>query len=185
MTLAYFPVPPGRTDHWPIWYEFGNLLPTDRKLFYGFPDVSFTPETAGKMKISADFTNTIVADPAKLDNKPDPKIVAAIQAHLRSLCLPGVVDIDGATLVQACPYSMSPDGDLVLGRIPRAPVTPSYWLNASMCCMASGRGFKYTPLFGRILVELAVDGETSYAGDIQDFRPIRPNIFQSATIPPG
>ena len=185
MTLAYFPVPAGRTDHWPIWYEFGNLLPTDQKLFYGFPDVSFTPETAGKMKISADFTNTIVADPAKLDNQPDPKIVAAIQAHLRSLYLPGVVDIEGATLVQACPYSMSPDGDLVLGRIPRAPVTPSYWPNASMCCMASGRGFKYTPLFGRILVELAVDGETSYAGDIQDFRPIRPNIFQSAAIPPG
>jgi hypothetical protein len=34
------------------------------------------------------------------------------------------------------------------------------------------------------LVDLAVDGETSYAGDIQDFGPIRPNIFQSATIPP-
>jgi glycine/D-amino acid oxidase-like deaminating enzyme len=184
MTLAYFPVPPGRSDHWPIWYEFGNLQAADQKLFYGFPDNAFTPETAGKMKISVDFTNTIVADPSQLTNQPDPQIIAAIQARLRTLCAPGVVDIDNPTLAQACPYSMSPDGDLVLGRIPIAPVTPSYWTNASFCCMASGRGFKYTPLFGRILVELAVDGQTSYVGDIQDFSPIRPNIFQRAAIPP-
>lgn len=35
--------------------------------------------------------------------------------------------------------------------------------------LAAGHGFKFTPAFGRILAELALDGETS--DDISSFTP--------------
>jgi glycine/D-amino acid oxidase-like deaminating enzyme len=38
----------------------------------------------------------------------------------------------------------------------------------------SGRAFKYTPLFGRILVELATTGKSAY--DISEFRIDRPGL---------
>ena len=105
-------------------------------------------------------------------------IIADIQAHLRALVKPGVLDIDNPTLQGACMYSMAPDGDIALGRIPIAPEATQFRTNASILCMASGRGFKYTPLFGRILVDLAVTGSTPYQVDLGDFSTTRAHVFQ-------
>jgi len=180
MSLAYFPRAAGATDHWPIWYEFGNTQSDPNRLFYGFPDVGFTPDTKGRLKISADYTYTTYTDPSAPTRLPDPRLIREIQAHLGALLKPGVLDVQNPTLEQACLYSMSPDGDMVLGRIPVAPEVEQFWPNAAMFCMASGRGFKYTPLFGRILVDLATTGKTAYQPDLQDFSPTRAGIFQRA-----
>lgn len=180
MSLAYFPRAAGATDHWPIWYEFGNTQSDPNRLFYGFPDVGFTPDTKGRLKISADYTYTTYTDPSAPTRLPDPRLIREIQAHLGALLKPGVLDVQNPTLEQACLYSMSPDGDTVLGRIPVAPEVEQFWPNAAMFCMASGRGFKYTPLFGRILVDLATTGKTAYQPDLQDFSPTRAGIFQRA-----
>ena len=42
----------------------------------------------------------------------------------------------------------------------------------------SGRGFKFTPLFGRVLVDLATNGSTYY--DISPFSIDRPGIIKTA-----
>lgn len=178
MSLAYFPRVVGSSAHWPIWYEFGNTQKDPNRLFYGFPDVGFTPDTSGRLKISADYTYTTFTDPGAATRVPDPRLIGDIQAHLRDLLQPGVLDIEHPTLEQACLYSISPDGDMVLGRIPVAPGVEQFWPNAALFCMASGRGFKYTPLFGRILVDLATTGKTAYQEDLQDFSTTRAGIFQ-------
>ena len=179
MTLGFFARgPSGKDAHWPIWYEFGNTNSDPNRLFYGFPDVGFSEETRGKFKISADYTYTTWSSPEQIQRNPDPRIIADIQAHLRTLVQPGILDIDNPSLQGACMYSMAPDGDMVIGRIPIAPEATQFRTNASILCMASGRGFKYTPLFGRILVDLAVTGSTAYEVDLGDFSTTRAHVFQ-------
>lgn len=183
MTLGYFNLTAaGKAAHWPIWYEFGNTADDDQRLFYGFPNVSLTADTTGKMKISADYAypDTIFSAPNQMTGTPDPRIIADLQKHLAHLFKPGLIDLVDPDPQQACVYSMAPDGDIVLGRIPLAPEATQFRPNAAMLCMASGRGFKYTPVFGRILVDLAVNGATPYQLDLADFSPTRPNLFQKA-----
>ncbi len=43
--------------------------------------------------------------------------------------------------------------------------------------MESGRAFKYAPLFGRVLVELAIDGKRPYQSDLDIFSPQREGLF--------
>lgn len=179
MTLAFFNRAAGSTVDWPIWYEFGNHNPPKEGLFYGFPDVGFTSTTQGKFKISCDYTNTEYTDPKLVSGYPDQKIISDIQKHLRLLLADGVLDIDHPTLEQACCYSTAPDGDMVIGKIPLKPEVEEFYANASLFCMASGRGFKFTPLWGRVLASLALDGKTAYDSDLVNFRTTRPNIFQS------
>lgn len=183
MTLGYFPLTQqGAGAHWPIWYEFGNTATDAQRLFYGFPDVSLTPDTAGKLKISADYAypDTIFSAPDQVTRRPDPRIIADLQKHLGELFQPGLLELADPSPRQACLYSIAPDGDLVIGRVPVVPGLAQYRPNASILCMASGRGFKYAPIFGRILVDLAVTGATAYEVDLADFSTIRPQVFAPA-----
>ena len=53
----------------------------------------------------------------------------------------------------ACMYTMSPDGHFILGRHPQ---------HDSVCFAAgfSGHGFKFAPLIGAVMDDLAIDGRT-------------------------
>jgi sarcosine oxidase len=74
-------------------------------------------------------------------------------------CLPAA----NGRLLQAktCLYTMTPDGDFLLDRLPGAPQV----VVASPC---SGHGFKFAPVIGEILADLATKGATSH--DISRFR---------------
>lgn len=52
--------------------------------------------------------------------------------------------------------------------------------NVAIFTGASGRGFKFTPLFGRILVDLAISGRTYY--DVSPFTITRPGIVKTGII---
>jgi len=167
------------TESIPLWYEFAS---SDDALYYGFPDVGFTSETEGKCKIAADFTYDKYTNVNQINTYPDPKIITDISTRLSTLFQPNTFNIANPTMEEACFYSMAPDYDMVIGQIPRAPSSTQYYSNASMFVMASGRGFKFTPIFGRILVDLATkNGVTPYAGDLTAFSPSRPGLFQTNT----
>jgi monomeric sarcosine oxidase len=161
MTVAYFPADTTRYAY-PLWYEFGAAEPGNQGLFYGFPP----DEHPGTIKVSADFTNTIYTSPEQCTYKPDPALLALLQRFL-------VQRFNGvrATPEHAatCLYTMSSDGQMILDRLPGF---------ASIAIFAgdSGRAFKFTPLFGRILVELATSGSTDYA--IKPFSITRPGIVK-------
>jgi sarcosine oxidase len=81
----------------------------------------------------------------------------ALKAHLP--------DADGRLLAaQTCLYTMTPDGDFILDRLPGC----AQIIVAAPC---SGHGFKFAPVIGEILADLAVTGRTDY--DISRFRLAR------------
>jgi sarcosine oxidase len=56
---------------------------------------------------------------------------------------------------KTCLYTMTPDGDFLIDRLPGA----SNIIVASPC---SGHGFKFAPVIGEILADLATMGTTSH-----------------------
>ena len=79
--------------------------------------------------------------------------------------LPGL----GNHIVEAvsCRYTMTPDEDFVIGQHP----AHAQFVIASPC---SGHGFKFAPVIGRIVTDLAVRGTTAH--DISRFRLDRPAL---------
>jgi len=68
------------------------------------------------------------------------------------------------TAAKTCLYTMTPDGDFLIDRVPDAPAV----IVASPC---SGHGFKFAPVIGEILADLATTGATRH--DISRFRLAR------------
>jgi monomeric sarcosine oxidase len=153
MTIGYFQAAVGRYQY-PLWYEFGPPGPNgQQQLFYGFP-----PEQGSSLlKVSADFTNNIYTDPSQCTYQPDPQILASLGTFLQQR-FNGILPAPMST--STCLYTMSADGEMILDNLPG-------YQNVSIFTGGSGRGFKFTPLFGRILVDLATKGKTYY--DISPF----------------
>ena len=59
---------------------------------------------------------------------------------------------------------MTPDGDFIIDRLPGAP-------NIIVASPCSGHGFKFAPVIGEILADLALDGATRH--DISRFKLAR------------
>jgi sarcosine oxidase len=87
---------------------------------------------------------------------------AFLEAHL-----PGAVGPDIYT--KTCLYTLTPDRNFVLDRVPEAP--------GVFVALGAAHGFKYASLFGRIVAELIIDGSTPSAGDIGGFRIDRPILL--------
>jgi sarcosine oxidase len=127
------------------------LLQNQDGLFYGFP---------------ADNTGVKIAKHHHLDETADPDdcsrtVSAADETVIRSVLKAHVPDADGPLVVaRTCLYTMTPDGDFILDRLPGRPQI----IVASPC---SGHGFKFAPLIGEILADLATTGRTGY--DISRF----------------
>lgn len=159
MTVAYFGVDPKLP--WPMWYEFGPTVGGQQQLFYGFPPL----EQPDRIKVSADFSNDIYDDPAECSYRPDPRILEQLSGFVKQR-FNGIdpTPCDPST----CLYTMSADSQIILDCLPGFP-------NVAVLTGESGRAFKYTPLFGRILVELATTGKSAY--DIREFRIDRKGLL--------
>ena len=51
-------------------------------------------------------------------------------------------------------YTMTPNGNFIVDRHPR-------WPQVSLVAGLSGHGFKFAPVLGEALADLAIDGKTS------------------------
>jgi monomeric sarcosine oxidase len=180
MTLAYFQAEVNTFDY-PLWYEFGpeeqrkaselprmhmTLVadPTIQDLCYGFPP----DEKPGYIKASIDFAfpDNVYTDPGRCTYQPDPKILSHLGRFLqRRFNAVSQTPTDCST----CLYTFSTDGQMVLDRLPGHP-------NVAIFTGDSGRGFKFTPLVGRVLVDLATTGSTGY--DISPLSIRRPGIIR-------
>jgi sarcosine oxidase len=95
-------------------------------------------------------------------------------AHARLLAfleryLPGAVGPD--ILTRTCIYTLTPERDFVVDRLPDHP--------GVVIALGAGHGFKFASVLGRILVELALDGETPSAAEIEAFRIDRPLLLET------
>ena len=134
----------------------------DDPSFYGFPvfgepGAIKATQDAGGLPVDAD-TRTFEEDPAITA-----RVTGFLERYLPGACGPPHV-------VKTCLYTLTPDRDFVIDRIPGHP-------NVS-AAIGAGHAFKFASVIGRILSELALDGGTRT--NIADFTIDRPILTMEA-----
>jgi sarcosine oxidase len=136
------------------------LLESRHGIHYGFPhDFTLLGSTAVKVAKHHHGDQTVDADTYDRTISPEDEMLirAAVAEHLPAA---------NGRLVKAktCLYTMTPDGDFIIDRLPGAPQI----VVASPC---SGHGFKFAPAIGEILADLATTGASSH--DVSRFKLAR------------
>ena len=149
--VTYFgPSDPARYDPavFPVW------IWEDEHCFYGFPTFG-EPTIKAARDVSENFMS-----PADRTYVPSPQLLEELQSFM-SDTMPGSGD---ALRTVTCQYALTPARNFVLGPLPQYPDI--------IVALGAGHAFKFTPAIGRILAELALDGETT--DDITTFAvPLR------------
>ena len=145
-------VEPYLPERHPIWIheDAGGLQA------YGFPAID-GPEGGAKL---AFFRRGVVCTPETIDREVHADEVAFIRDHVSRL-LPTLAGryLDAAT----CMYSNTPDQHFVVAQHPGHD-------NVTVACGFSGHGFKFVPVVGEVLADLATTGSTAHPIDLFDPR---------------
>jgi sarcosine oxidase len=123
------------------------LLESAHGIHYGFP-----PFGDGLVKVAKHHHDDETVDPETYDravSAEDKQLIrAAIAAHVPAA--------DGPlAAAQTCLYTMMPDGDFLIDRL-------TGWPQVIVASPCSGHGFKFAPVIGEILADLAIDGTTAH-----------------------
>jgi sarcosine oxidase len=144
-------------DRFPVWIWM------DDPSFYGFP----TYGEAGP-KAAQDCggqPTTAESRTFERDESAHRRVRDFLAAHL-----PGALGPDIVT--KTCLYTLTPDRDFVVDRLPDAP--------GVFVGLGAAHGFKFASVLGRILVELALDGESRSRAELDAFRIDRPILLEDA-----
>lgn len=141
------------------------LLQNPDGIFYGFPG------DANGVKVAKHHHLDEAVDPDHYDHT----VSAADEGTIRNVLKAHLPDAEGRLLAaQTCLYTMTPDGDFIIDRLPGCPQV----IVAAPC---SGHGFKFAPVIGEILADLAATGRTDH--DITRFSLAR--FAPSLPVPPA
>lgn len=124
---------------------------------YGFPAID---GPRGGVKV-AFFRAGAQTDPDALDREVHPAEIERMRGHLAGT-LPGLAG--GFLRGRACMYTTTPDEHFVIARHPGHDAV-------TVAAGFSGHGFKFVPVVGEILADLALEGATQHA--IEQFDPAR------------
>jgi sarcosine oxidase len=132
------------------------MLESTHGIHYGFP----LDPRAG-LKVAKHFHQHETADPDHYERAITPHD----QAEVRSVISEYLPAADGKLRsATTCLYTMTADGDFILDQLPGHP-------NIIVASPCSGHGFKFAPVIGDILADLATTGTTAH--DISRFRLAR------------
>lgn len=159
MTSAYFKIVDSSLQL-PTWFVFQNPVDDHGNQFYGFPAVDW--DYLGYIRVAPDFVGGALDDPQKRSLEPSREDLAYtsdwVRNHMRgidptpaftSTCLVALTTIaNKQMLLDFAPDTIARPHDVVV--------------------FATGWAAKFTPLIGRILSDLALDGRTTF--DIEPFR---------------
>ena len=143
-------------DRFPVWIWM------DEPSFYGFP----TYGEAGPK--AAQDCGGQPTDPDTRTFDRDEAAFARVRDFLTDH-LPGAVGPPIYT--KTCLYTLTPDRDFVVDRLPDAP--------GVVVGLGAAHGFKYASVLGRILAELALDGTSPSADELGAFRIDRPVLLET------
>jgi sarcosine oxidase len=157
--VTYFAVPdPARfaPERFPIWIWM------DDPSFYGFP----TYGEAGP-KAAEDVGGDEVTPATRTFERNEVgfrRLTDFLERHLPEHVGPEI-------LTKTCLYTLTPDRDFVVDRLPDVP--------GVLVALGAAHGFKFASVLGRILAELAVDGATPSAGELERFAIDRPILLEA------
>ena len=138
-------------DRFPVF-----LLESQHGVHYGFP-----PSATGLVKIAKHHHRDETVDPDRVDRT----ISAADEALVRSALADHIPAANGPlAAAKTCLYTVTPDHDFIIDRMPNAP-------NIIVASPCSGHGFKFAPVIGEILADMALSGTTGH--DISRFQMTR------------
>jgi len=156
------------------WFSHGNecyreshgfpcfFMENNEGCFYGFPSTS----PLG-FKLAEHSGGTPIDDPLADPRTPDPeddrRILEFLEKHL-----PGISR--QRTAHETCFYTMTRTGNFVLDWHPQSS-------HVAFAAGLSGHGYKFAPVLGELLVEMAMDGRSSLAIDFLSLN--QPGIFDS------
>ena len=140
-------------ERFPIWIWM------DDPSFYGFPTYGEPGPKAAQDVGGPEVT------PANRSFEPDPAALARLQAFLEAH-LPGMAT--APLLTKTCLYTLTPDRDFVVDRVPGAPEV--------LVLLGAAHAYKFASVIGQIAAELVCDGETPSAGELEAFRIDRPAL---------
>jgi len=127
-------------DRFPVF-----LIESRHGIHYGFPN-----DGAMGVKVAKHHHRDETVDPDACERNVTAEDEALIRAPLAQY-LPGA---NGRLLdAQTCLYTMTPDDSFIVDRMPGFP----HVIIASPCC---GHGFKFSPVIGEIVADLATSGTT-------------------------
>jgi sarcosine oxidase len=124
-------------------------------IFYGFPKI----DTRG-VKVAEHSGGQVIENLLTVSREIDRNEQQRLGGFL-SNCLSAVSK--QVTDHAVCLYTMSPDEHFILDRLPGQP-------NVSFAAGLSGHGFKFTPVLGRALADLVIDGGTALPIDFLSVR---------------
>ena len=147
-------IEPFLAHHFPV---FLSESPDGAPAGYGFPAID---GPSGGVK-AAVHGSEIECTPETVDREIHQ---ADLERVIRNLT-PRFPALNGRIVrAQTCLYTMTPDEHFVIGRHPEFEAV-------SIACGFSGHGFKFAPVVGEILADLATAGATSHP--IELFSPLR------------
>ena len=160
--VTYFASPdPSRfaPDRFPVWIWM------DEPSYYGFPMYG-EPGPKAAQDVGGEEC-TIPTRSFEVNRAAHARLYAFMERHLPEAVGPDL-------LTKTCIYTLTPERDFVIDRLPDHP--------GIVLALGAGHGFKFASVVGRILGELAIDGQTPSAGEIEAFRVDRP-ILREARPP--
>ncbi len=135
---------PGRLPLW-IWM--------DEPCFYGFPGYG-----EPTVKAAQDCGGPVV-DPETRTSEPDEEMLARLAGHVARI-LPGA---GPPVRSLRCQYTLTPDRDFVLDRVPGHPHV--------VVGLGAAHGFKFAPTLGRLLADLATGERDEVSATFSLSRP--------------
>ena len=131
----------------PAWIVGGDLVHSQGD-YYGIPTWDGQSGPAG-VKVGCHGPGTPI-DPDTDSREAPPAEIDRFERDVQAL-LPGVLGriVETAT----CLYTMTPDGHFVIGALPEEP-------RIVVAGGFSGHGYKFAPVMGEVLADLAMDGGT-------------------------
>ena len=124
-------------DSFPVW------IWEDEECYYGFPTYG---EPTIKAARDVSFNRMT---PTERTYVPSPDLTAQLSDFVHGL----VPDAGPELRTLTCQYALTPDRRFILSPLDQHPDI--------IVGLAAGHGFKFTPAIGRILAELALDGEST------------------------
>ncbi|CAG9981272.1 unnamed protein product [Clonostachys byssicola] len=141
--VTYFkPENPSSFDpgQFPVWIRV-----VDGKTFYGFP--TFGEPT---IKAAQDLSNNLMT-PDDRSYVPSPKLLNDLTSFMKDFISK---DHNLETLrTVTCQYAITPDRQFILSALDKYPNV--------LVALGAGHGFKFAPVVGRVMAELAIDGKTT------------------------